>query len=244
MSWYRNRRRGKRRELCEPAPMVTCLLPGMAEDERMWTDVQALAPQAEVVDPRRGVDAGAPDLVSRYADVVLAGLPAEPAVLVGHSLGGVLALEVARRTPVRGLVLVGCGLPMAVSPKLVALVQEDPDAALALIASAATGGRRGAVGAGKEAIAQRLREQMAGTDPARNAAELQALGAWDPSAWLAALEVPAIVLAGSEDKMVPPEAAGALAATLQADLKLLAGVGHQLPWEAPDVVADAIAALT
>ena len=52
----------------------------------------------------------------------------EPAILVGHSLGGYLALEYARRVPAwtRGLVLVNPLYSLSQLPPLLAVVREGP----------------------------------------------------------------------------------------------------------------------
>ena len=68
---------------------------------------------------RRGCAAVAVDLpadddtagLAAYTDAVLAALPAEPAVLVAQSMGGLTAPLVAVRAPVRGIVLVNGMVP-------------------------------------------------------------------------------------------------------------------------------------
>jgi pimeloyl-ACP methyl ester carboxylesterase len=68
---------------------------------------------------RRGCAAVAVDLpaaddsagLAAYTDAVVAALPAEPAVLVAHSMGGLTAPLVAARVPVRGIVLLNAMVP-------------------------------------------------------------------------------------------------------------------------------------
>src|SRR3954447_22553051 len=177
----------------------TLLIPGMAEDHRLWDAVLQALPTARAVDPRAGA---ATPAIAAYADAVAAQL-ADAAILVGHSLGGFIALEAARRAPGRvvGLVLVACGVPMTVNPRLLELLEDDPAAALALIGSAATGGRRGAPGVGREAVAARTIALMGSFEPALMAAELRDAAAYDPRPWLGELGVPAVCLAGAQDKM-------------------------------------------
>jgi pimeloyl-ACP methyl ester carboxylesterase len=68
---------------------------------------------------RRGCTAVAVDLpaaddtagLAAYADAVEAALPADPPVLVAHSMGGLTAPLVAARVPVRGIVLLNAMVP-------------------------------------------------------------------------------------------------------------------------------------
>jgi pimeloyl-ACP methyl ester carboxylesterase len=68
---------------------------------------------------RRGCSAVAVDLpadddtagLAAYTDAVVAALPAEPAVVVAQSMGGLTAPLVAARVPVRGIVLVNAMVP-------------------------------------------------------------------------------------------------------------------------------------
>ncbi len=68
---------------------------------------------------RRGCAAVAVDLpadddtagLTAYTDAVVAALPAEPAVLVAQSMGGLTAPLVAARVPVRGIVLLNAMVP-------------------------------------------------------------------------------------------------------------------------------------
>jgi pimeloyl-ACP methyl ester carboxylesterase len=63
----------------------------------------AVAPDLPITDPAAGAVA--------YADAVLAALPAEPVVLVAHSLAGLVAPLVAAAAPVRRVVYLAAMLP-------------------------------------------------------------------------------------------------------------------------------------
>ncbi|MFM2121391.1 MAG: hypothetical protein RL722_2859, partial [Pseudomonadota bacterium] len=78
--------------------------------------------------------------VEALADWVLAALDAaglERAVLVGHSMGSLIALEAAGRAPgrVSALVMVGTAYPMAVSQALIDSARQTPDQAIAMVNS-------------------------------------------------------------------------------------------------------------
>jgi pimeloyl-ACP methyl ester carboxylesterase len=56
-------------------------------------------------------------------------------LLAGHSMGSLIALEVARRIPARvaGVALIGTAAPMRVSDALLAATRDDPEAAMDMI---------------------------------------------------------------------------------------------------------------
>lgn len=70
------------------------------------------------------------------------------------------------------------------------------------------------------------------------------MGMWDPRPLardLPRLAVPLVLYAGTRDGMIPPAEAGKVAALVpQADVQLLAGLGHLAHEEAPDDIAARI----
>ena len=132
-----------------------------------------------------------PASVEQAADFVIALMDAAglaKAVLVGHSLGSLIALEAAARAPKRvsQLVLVGAAFPMKVSPALLAASQSEPMKALEMVniffslnpgaAVLVTGARHlglwrvagtGAPGAGQQPAGQRLLHRLCGLRPLR-----------------------------------------------------------------------------
>ena len=77
------------------------------------------------------------------------------------------------------------------------------------------------------------------TGPARQMAAIRADG--DRTARLGKLNVPTIVLHGADDPLVPPAGGKATAAAIPgAELRLIPGMGHDLPPALFDIVADAI----
>jgi pimeloyl-[acyl-carrier protein] methyl ester esterase len=168
----------------------------------------------------------------------------EPVVLVGWSLGGMLALEAAIASPdrVRGLLLVGTtpsfcvrtGFPHAVEAKAVRSLS------VAL--------RRD----GRGAVARFLRECAAPLAPLPASAGQVSCTAADVDLLLAGLEylrrrdlrarcpelrAPCRVLHGGEDRVVPVEAGAWLARSLPgAAFTESPGYGHDLPLRRPDLV--------
>jgi pimeloyl-ACP methyl ester carboxylesterase len=67
-------------------------------------------------------------------------------------------------------------------------------------------------------------------------AQLEAVLNYPPPVWATTeINIPALVISGSEDPLIEPEDVRQLANRLRASHKLLDGTGHSIPAEAPDV---------
>jgi esterase len=181
-----------------------------------------------------------------------------PAVVVGHSFGGQVALRLAARHPeaIRALVLVGPSGVVRLPPRTRVLAVLTtvlrPGARAAPLGARLAGQawfRRIAFGpllvADPAALPERavrgffaeLREHD-DVRTARRAILADAPFTGDP-----ALECPAVVLWGAADAVVPVEHGFALARAAHIRLRTIADCGHLLIGERPDAVADAIAAV-
>ena len=172
-------------------------------------------------------------------------------VLVGHSAGSLLAVQVALsgRVPVAGLVLVSPALEDG-PPPTVRAVSRLPGSAL-LGASLV---RVGAMGA-----ATYLRRTTRHPTPLTEATAAEAgrclrlpgtaaalwhlTSSWQPPGVLERLgevDVPAVVVGGVDDRIVSAPAHRTVAEGLGADLRLLEGAGHAPHEQRPDEVAGII----
>ena len=201
----------------------------------------------------------APESVEAIADRVAAALKAanaERMIVVGHSMGSLIALEVARRLPeaVHGVVLVATAFPMRVAEPLLNATRDTPAEALDMINvwshSASIDGfdrKPSAPGPGFSNIWQSLRlmqriQQRNGRDvlPTDFANCNRYAGGVEAAA---ALKCPALFVLGASDGMTPPRAAKSLIdACRQAQVVTLPHAGHSLMAEHPDGVREAIAA--
>ena len=240
---------------------AVALLHGLGGAASNWLAVApALAGSARVVVPELPGHGGSSALpapvatLDAYADRV-AGVLDAPAVVAGHSLGGLVALRLALRHPqlVRGLVLAGsAGISIGTRRSQRALA----------VASLIQPGKR--ISPLRRLVSQspRLREIAFGVvsvaDPrsfeprvaeafiagaalhtgVREAAD--ALVRTDPRRGLERVSIPALVLHGARDRQVPLGDAFEYARLLDAPLRVIADCGHLLIGERPRAVVDAI----
>jgi pimeloyl-ACP methyl ester carboxylesterase len=171
----------------------------------------------------------------RYRDAVgeLAGtLCLGPSLLVGHSLGALVAIEAALAWPdkVRGLVLCAAAPRLSVDPELERLLRLEPARVIAWLAehalspNAKPAVRRGFIAAGEA------------TPPEVTRADFDIVRGADVSGRIGALACPATWIDGADDRIVRP------ADGRPGEIVTLPGVGHLTPIEAPGAVADAVTA--
>lgn len=200
--------------------------------------------------PGHGRSAGAPrDSVAGYAswlDAALDTLGVHAAVLVGHSLGSLIALERAGRHAARvtQLVLLAPSVPMPVAPPLLAAAADDLDAAHAMIigwsfSEAHQVEGNPVPGSWMTMSVLRLMQRCA---PGVLHADLAACAGYADGLTAAAqVRCPALIILGQQDRMTPARNASALIAALDGvRTTRIAGSGHSLMLEAPDAVLDAL----
>lgn len=160
------------------------------------------------------------------------------AVIAGHSMGGGIALTMAVHMPERvaGLVLVATGARLAVNPKILNTVLEDPKAVVEMI-------MRWAWARDVDEQVRRLgRKQLLATPPEVMHGDYLACDHFDVKDHLSQIEAPTLIISGTADKMTPPELSEILADNIaRSILERIEGAGHMIPLERPQVVADQVA---
>lgn len=200
--------------------------------------------------------AQAPYLLSDLADDaagLLAAIGVTRAHVVGVSMGGMVAQELAIRH--RGLVATLCSIMSSTGDPSVG---QPTDAALAVLLRGAPSDRAAAIEqsvAGARVIASpsygfdeaTARANAAAKydrahDPAGVARQLAAIVASpDRTEALRRLELPALVVHGTADPLVQPSGGEATAAAIPgAELRMFAGMGHDLPGPLLGEIATAI----
>lgn len=208
-------------------------------------------------------DGPAPSRVEDIAGVVADALAplAPPRVLVaGHSMGALVALEVARALNERdargvrtaGVALLGAAFPMRVSDVLLEATRSDPAAAMRMINAwshraglAPYAARPGCPGPGFNIVWQNLRlmqriERVNGREVLER--DFAACAAYSGGIEaMRALACPALFVLGAADAMTPPRAAQALIdACADPTVELLPESGHSMMSEDPDGVRRAL----
>lgn len=173
------------------------------------------------------------------ADVVgfLDGVGLAQAILVGHSMGGAIAQTVALRYPERvaGLVLVGTGARLRVSPLLLEGILQNFQGVLSLMDDWAWG-----PGTSPELV-KRGRQMLARVDPQVLWGDFAACDRFDVRDQVGRISVPTLIVTGSEDRMTPPRFAQWLQEHIpHARLVLVEGAGHMVMLEKPEEVAAQI----
>ncbi len=164
-------------------------------------------------------------------------LPA--AVIIGHSMGSAIALQLALNAPDRALalVLLGSGSRLRVAPSILESVANDATFPLALKTIIEWSFGTDTSPRLKELAAQRMGE----TRPTVLHGDFVACNAFDASERLAEIEKPTLIICGAEDKMTPPKYSKSLhEQILNSELILIEGAGHMVMLEKPREVEEAV----
>lgn len=221
-------------------PLV--LLSGMLGDRTVWEDV--VAELADVARPRYArIDQH--DSVASMAASVLAESPSRFA-LAGHSLGGIVALEILRQAPARvaRLALLNTGARKATSTQLeswAAMTERTKAGAFREVAAEL--GRYTLPDASRgDALVARNTAMAEAVSPDGFLRQLAAQATRpDARALLPEVGVPTVVVTGALDHVCPPPLQEELAAGIPgARHVVIKQAGHMSPLEAPHQVAQAL----
>ena len=205
--------------------------------------------------PGHGRSAG-PALASveQMADWLLALLDAagvERALLAGHSMGSLVALEASHRAPgrVRGLAMLGTTYPMKVSDALLATSRDDEQSAIDMVniwSHSTIAAKPSSPGPGFSIMggARRLMQRMSEINPEQLFhTDFAACNAYaNGEAAARALACPALFVFGSKDAMTPPRSTRLLTGAVAQAKVVTVDAGHSLMSEQPDAVLDALIA--
>jgi pimeloyl-ACP methyl ester carboxylesterase len=182
------------------------------------------------------------DCVEDYVEDVLelmTELRFNAAVLVGHSMGGAIALEAALRSPgcVLGIGLVGSGARLRVDPVVLRNAAQEATFHIAINRIAERSFAACADGRLKELAVQRMAEMR----PSVLHGDLTACDAFDAFGRLSEIGCPALILCGAEDRITPPSCSEYLHDNIMgSSLQILPNAGHMVMLEQPDQTGEAL----
>jgi pimeloyl-ACP methyl ester carboxylesterase len=235
----------------KPTTPTLVFLPGLANDAEVWADVRAALVRRRPQPPLVGA-ALASDVHTRRASLPLmaAALLAEqpgPLVLIGHSMGGMLAQHAVRQAPER---IVGLALVATTArPDTAELIALRTEACEHFAAGRVDEVLRANVAfafhphhAANAALVARYFGIVRRAGAAQLIAQNRAVMAReDMRPHLAAIDTrrcPTLVLCGEGDALTPPQMAHEIAAAVPAArLEVLPRCGHMLLMEEPAAVA-------
>ena len=172
------------------------------------------------------------------------------AILCGHSMGSLVALEAARRAPelVAGLALLGTTYPMKVADALLETSRSDEPAAIDMVniwSHSSIAHKPSCPGPGFSVMggARRLMQRMSARNPDHLFhTDFTACNNYaDGEAAAAAVRCPVLFVFGKKDMMTPPRSTKLLTGALAHGKIVSVDAGHQMMSEAPDAVLDALA---
>jgi len=171
--------------------------------------------------------------IAMYRDAVgtvCANLKIERAVLLGHSMGGQIALACAAAWPERaaGLVVLCSGAKLPVAPRVFEILERDfahaPEWLARVSFSPAT----------PRELVERWTGLLLTCEPPIAIADFRAVERFDGAALAASVRAPSLVLGGEDDLLAPPKLQHELAAQISgARAVVLPRAGHQLHLEQP-----------
>lgn len=173
------------------------------------------------------------------------------ALLVGHSMGSLIALDAARQAPARAraLAMLGTTYPMVVSPALLETARDDEARAIDMVAiwsHSTLAPKPSAPGPGFSTMggARRLMQRMSARNPDHLFhTDFSACNAYaNGDAAAASLACPVLFIFGTLDMMTPARSTKRLTAAVAHARIVHVAAGHALMQEQPDAVLDALVA--
>lgn len=203
--------------------------------------------------PGHGRSKGAAmDSVEKMAAWVLEVMDAagvDKAMMVGHSMGSLIALEASHMAPARvsHLAMVGTTYPMKVSDALLETSKNDEQAAIDMVnifSHSSMAQKPSCPGPGFYTMggARRLMQRMSQINPAQLFyTDFFACNAYaNGQAAAEAIKCPTLFIFGSKDMMTPARSTKTLTAAIGHGKVVTVDAGHSLMAEQPDAVLDAL----
>jgi pimeloyl-ACP methyl ester carboxylesterase len=177
------------------------------------------------------------------------GLPAEPVILAGHSMGSLVCLAAAIQRPdsASRIILLGTGYPMRVGQPLLEAAQSNEQAAVDMITQFAHAypSHSGCDPVTGISVSRSTAALLGQAETGVLLTDLQACNQYvlpenGQLPLLAEQQLPAFVIAGKEDRMTPIKATRRLATMVNAVIDCLPDCGHMMMSEQPEPTLQAM----
>ncbi len=235
----------------DPDLPVIVFLHGALNDHSVW-DVQAdwfaahgwnvLAPDLPGHGRSGGAALASVEALADWVPALLDAAGAAGALLAGHSMGSLVALEAAARFPDRvvAVALLGTAWPMKVADPLLQAARDDVAGAIEMVAKWS----HSDVGAqaGLRDATRRLMLGLAADAPGLLHTDLAACNAYAGGmAAATALRCPVLFVTGERDRMTPPRSAQMLTEAVRHGRIASVDAGHAMMAEQPGAVLEVLA---
>jgi pimeloyl-ACP methyl ester carboxylesterase len=158
-------------------------------------------------------------------------------VLIGHSMGGAIAMEIAVDPPpgLAGIVLVGTGAKLAVTRAIFQMLKEDVESFFKTIGDFAF------APATSEETRKRFTRAVRRCPSSVIYNDFRACDLFDIRDRLDKIHIPALILCGNEDQLTPPKYASYLRQRINSShLCIIPNAGHMVMAEQPTAMNQAI----
>jgi pimeloyl-ACP methyl ester carboxylesterase len=148
-------------------------------------------------------------------------------ILVGHSMGGAIAITFALRHPdMAGIVLVGTGARLRVQPQILSKIKENYEEASKLIASWSISPTSGPV------LADRIAREMLQVNPKVTYGDFMACNKFDRMKDVSKIACKTLIIVGADDQMTPAKYSEYLHEQIAGSrIVVMPGAGHSVMLE-------------
>lgn len=191
------------------------------------------------------------EAMARWVLDVMDAVGVDKALMIGHSMGSLIALEASHLAPARvtHLALLGTTYPMKVSDALLGTSKDNEQAAIDMVnifSHSSMAQKPSCPGPGFYTMggARRLMQRMSQINPDQLFyTDFFACNAYaNGQAAAEAVRCPALFIFGGKDMMTPPRSTKALTTAIAHGSVVQVDAGHQMMAEQPDAVLDALIA--
>jgi pimeloyl-ACP methyl ester carboxylesterase len=180
-----------------------------------------------------------------WINKLLDALKLNESIIVGHSLGAAIALQLAIDHPekIAGIVCLGGGMKMPVNPFFLDFLKTSPAQMPAEITELIC--KYSLAKENRPQFSAVLQKSISGSKVDILYGDLSACDEMDLTGEAEKIKVPALIICGAEDKMTPPDLSRALAANIRgSNLEIIANAGHMVMLEQPAAFRKALEKFT